>query len=93
MLKKAFSYIALGVVIIVTLALAACGSTSNEDNRHFTIGLATNNPNGLRNVQGFRDGMAELGYIEGEDVTYIFEGSPIKDDELDAITFIQSGEV
>ena len=84
MLKKAFRYIALGLIIIVTLALAACGSTSNEDNRHFTIGLVTNNPNGLRNVQGFRDGMAELGYIEGEDVTYIFEGSPIKGDELDA---------
>ncbi len=85
MLKKAFRYIALGmVVIIVTLTLVACGRASNEDNRHFTIGLVTNNPNGLRNVQGFRDGMAELGYIEGEDVTYIFEGSPIKGDELDA---------
>jgi len=85
MLKKAFRYIALGmVVIIVTQALVACGSASNEDNRHFTIGLVTNNPNGLRNVQGFRDRMAELGYIEGEDVTYIFEGSPIKGDELDA---------
>jgi len=84
MLKKAFRYIALGLIIIVTLALAACGSTSNEDNRHFTIGLVTNNPNGLRNVQGFRDGMAELGYIEGENINYIFEGSPIKGDELDA---------
>jgi len=84
MLKKTFRYIALGmVVIIVTLVIAACGSTSNEDNRHFTIGLVTNNPNGLRNVQGFRDGMAELGYIEGEDVTYIFEGS-LEGDELNA---------
>jgi len=84
MLKKAFRYISLGLIIIVTLTLAACGSTSNEDNRHFTIGLVTNNSNGLVNVQGFRDGMAELGYIEGEGVTYIFEGSPIKGDELDA---------
>lgn len=84
MLKKASRYITLGLIIIVTLALAACGSTSNEGNRHFTIGLVTNNPNGLRNVQGFRDGMAELGYIEGENVNYIFEGSPIKGDELDA---------
>lgn len=85
MLKKAFRYIVLGmVVIIVTLAVVACGRASNEDDRYFTIGLVTNNPNGLRNIQGFRDGMAELGYIEGEDVTYIFEESPIKDDELDA---------
>jgi len=83
MLKKAFRYITLGVILILTLSLAACGSTSNEDNRHFTIGLVTNNPNGLRNVQGFMDGMAGLGYIEGEGVTYISEGSPIKGDELD----------
>jgi len=84
--KKAFRYIALGiVVIIVTLALAACGSASDEDSRHFTIGLVTNNPNGLRNVQGFRDEMAELGYIEGENVTYIFAGHPTKSDELDAV--------
>ncbi len=85
MLKKAFKYIALGiVVIIVTLTLTACGSASNEDKRHFTIGLVTNNPNGLKNIQGFRDAMAKLGYIEGENVNYIFEGSPILGDELDA---------
>ncbi|MFC1965883.1 ABC transporter substrate-binding protein [Chloroflexota bacterium] len=84
MLNNLFRHTALVVVLILTLTLAACGSASNEDNRHFTIGLVTNNPNGLKNVQGFREGMAKLGYIEGEDVTYIFEGSPVKGDELDA---------
>ena len=86
MSKKTSRYIVLGiVVIIVTLALAACGSASNEDSRHFTIGLVTNNPNGLRNVQGFRDEMAELGYIEGENVTYMFEESPTKGDKLNTV--------
>ncbi len=86
MLKKVFKYTMPGIVVIIaTLALAACGGTSNEDNRHFTIGLVTNNPNGLRNIQGFKDGMAELGYIEGENVSYIFEGSPTGGDKLDAV--------
>jgi len=83
---KTFRYVALGiVVIIVTLTLAACDSVSDEDSRYFTIGLVTNNPNGLRNVQGFRDEMAELGYVEGENVTFMFAGHPTKGDELDAV--------
>ena len=86
MLKKAFRYIALGIVVsIITLALAACSSASDEAGGHFMIGLVTNNPNGLKNVQGFRDAMAELGYIEGKNVTYIFTEYPTNGDELDAV--------
>jgi putative ABC transport system substrate-binding protein len=86
MFKKIFSHIALGIaVLIVTLALAACSDVSDDETRHFTIGLVTNNPNGLRNIQGFRDGMAELGYVEGENVTYMFESFPASGDELDAV--------
>ncbi len=86
MLTKAFRHILLGVIIIIlTLALATCAATRNEEAPHFTIGLVTNNPNGLRNVQGFKDGLAKLGYIEGENVTYIFEGSPTRGEELDNV--------
>ena len=39
---KAFSCIALRIaIIIVTLALAACGGTGDEGNGQFTIGLVT----------------------------------------------------
>ena len=69
------------MVVIISVILTACGSVSDED-AHFTIGLATNNSNGLKNVQGFRDAMAELGYIEGRNVNYIFTGYPTKGDEL-----------
>ena len=85
MSEKAFRYITIGiVVIIVGLALTACGSASYEDS-HFTIGLVTNNPNGLKNVQGFRDEMAELGYIEGENATFIFEETPVRGEDLDSV--------
>ena len=85
-LKNVFRYLALAMVIfIVTLAFAACRAESKENKRQFIIGLVTNNPNGLRNVQGFKDGMEKLGYIEGKDVTYVFEGSPTKGEKLDAV--------
>ncbi len=80
-----FRSITLGIIVTVTLALAACGGAGDEDTRHFRIGLVTNNPNGLINVQGFRDEMAELGYVEGENVTYVFAGHPTQGDELDAV--------
>jgi putative ABC transport system substrate-binding protein len=68
----------------IILALAACAGGGNKEPRHFTIGLITNNENGLRNIQGFQDGMAELGYIEGKNVTYLFDGVPIRGDMLDS---------
>jgi len=77
-----FAAIAIGAI------LAGCRGAiapPTPEAIHFTIGLVTNNPNGLRNVQGFRDEMAELGYIEGENVAYMFAGHPTKGDELDAI--------
>jgi putative ABC transport system substrate-binding protein len=61
----------------------ACGQSINKESSHFTIGLVTNNPNGLRNVQGFRNGMADLGYIEGENVTYLFSGEPVSGSDLE----------
>lgn len=50
----------------------------------FTIGLITNNPNGLRNVAGFREGMRELGYVEGTNATYLFADAPTPAEELEA---------
>ena len=86
MSKKAFRYIIQGIaVVIIGLAPSACDGASIEGSRHFTVGLVTNNPNRLKNVQGFRDEMAHLGYVAGENVAYVFEGSPTKGAELDAV--------
>ncbi len=86
MLKNPLRYIVLGIGVIIIIAiLTACNQASGEGNRDFTIGLVSNNSNGLRNIQGFKDGMAELGYIEGENVTYVFAGEPTPGEELDAV--------
>jgi putative ABC transport system substrate-binding protein len=82
--RKTITTVIVVMLVAGAFLLVSC-TKGDEDRRHFTIGLVTNNPNGLINVQGFRDEMAELGYVEGENVTYIFAGHPTEGDELDAV--------
>ncbi|MCP4535737.1 MAG: hypothetical protein GY832_01155 [Chloroflexi bacterium] len=51
---------------------------------HYTIGIV--NPTFTLNdtVEAFKAGMAEFGYIEGENVTYIYQGPADTDEKLDA---------
>ncbi len=71
------------IYLITCLVCFGCTQSDIQERGHFTIGLVTNNPNGMRNVQGFRDGMADLGYIEGDNVTYIFAGEPVSGEALE----------
>lgn len=48
-----------------------------------TIGLISNNPNGLRNIEGFRAELARLGYEEGLNTTYIYSAEPTPKDDLE----------
>jgi ABC-type uncharacterized transport system substrate-binding protein len=50
--------------IITGLPLTACGS----DQKTYTIGVVNILPRLDDTVQGFKAGMTELGYIEGENV-------------------------
>ena len=72
------------ILCIATFALVACQRNDETGARTYTVGLITNNPNGLKNVAGFKAGMAERGYIEGKRITYLFEPRPIRGDELEA---------
>jgi putative tryptophan/tyrosine transport system substrate-binding protein len=91
MIKNRFTGQSNSIFLLLVLILFAgifqLGSCTkkSEDSQHFSIGLVTNNPNGLRNVQGFKDSMEGYGYIEGENVTYIYTGQPIKGDELNIV--------
>ncbi|CAH0541063.1 ABC transporter substrate-binding protein [Vibrio marisflavi] len=58
---------------VMLLVVSGCDQAKES----YTVGLVTNNPNGLRNVQGFRDGLSELGYIEGKNLTVISEDKPL----------------
>lgn len=46
------------------------------------IGLISNNPNGLRNVDGLRAELQDLGFAESDGVTFLYSGSPTPRGEL-----------
>ncbi len=69
------------VVLGAAMLIGACADAQADPT--ITIGLVTNNPNGMRNVEGFRVGMEEFGYFEGRNVTYVFAGEPVRGDDLE----------
>ncbi len=71
-------------ILLSLLLLMGCQEQPETPQHTFVIGLITNNPNGLRNVQGFREEMSRLGYEEGKRVRYEYSGKPTPEAELDA---------
>ena len=65
-------------MFLLTLLLAACGSSDDDaaTQEHFTIGLLVPHEITLNIFDTYRLEMAELGYIEGENVTYVQKGPP-----------------
>ncbi|MCL9780632.1 ABC transporter substrate-binding protein [Vibrio sp. S4M6] len=59
--------------IFLIVLLVGCG----DKKKSYTVGLVTNNPNGLRNIQGFKDGLLDMGYVEGDDLIFISEQKPL----------------
>jgi len=66
--------------MVIVLLMAACGSKP----RTFTIGVINPSPNQDVTIKGFKDGMTDLGYLEGKNITYIYEG-PVSADRLEAV--------
>jgi putative ABC transport system substrate-binding protein len=75
-------------IVVLSLPLTACGRTQPQET--YTIGVV--NPSLLQEttVEGFKEGMAELGYIEGENVTYLYEGAT---DSIDGLDLVAQGLV
>ena len=59
-------------VVLLSLALAACGGDDDADT--FTVGIINPSSGLVAVVEGFKAGMTENDYVEGENVTYIDEG-------------------
>ena len=68
--------------IIASVLLTAC---DNDQTKSYTVGVINIVPDLDENVAGFKEGMAELGYIEGENLTFIYEGATVDFDKLDAV--------
>jgi putative ABC transport system substrate-binding protein len=68
--------------IALTLLLPACLPPLPPT---YTIGVINLSPLQETTVEGFKKGMTDLGYVEGENITYLYEGATDNIDELDAI--------
>lgn len=79
----------LGAVFVLPILLLFSSGCSDPPSQHspgieqkFRIGLITNNPNGLRNVRGFQEGLRSLGYVENENLSYRGGAEPVPKSEL-----------
>jgi putative ABC transport system substrate-binding protein len=70
MKKRIGRSIRIGAVLL-GMVLAACG---NEKTKTFAVGVINDVPALDQTVAGFKEGMTELGYNEGEKIRYIYDG-------------------
>lgn len=68
------------LIVLAVLVLAACGGSDDENGKQdseqqkFVVGVLCHSASVAPTVDGFKEGMAELGYVEGENITYIYDG-------------------
>jgi putative ABC transport system substrate-binding protein len=69
-----YSSILIVILFIITgLLLTACGGVQAQD-KTYTVGVINYAPPLEKSFEGLKEGLAELGYVEGENVTYIYNG-------------------
>ena len=67
---KCFYMLVAILLIAVSLLLTGCGAAQKT----YTIGMVNHAPSMVPVFEGFKAGMAELGYVEGKNVTYVSHG-------------------
>ena len=77
----------LGVLILMGAVLlsmlpAACG---NKKTKIYTVGVINVTPTLDQTLAGFKKGMAELGYVEGQNIRYLYDGPTTDMSKLSAV--------
>ena len=75
---KAF-HIILKIVLITATLLSACGASNQK--KSFKIGVINPAPPFEPILDGFKAGMEEAGFVEGQNLTYIYDG-PITNPDI-----------
>jgi putative ABC transport system substrate-binding protein len=70
MKNNAMKFIMLVLVLVLILPAAACAPQTKT----YTIGVVSPASSMEPVLQGFKEGMAERGFVEGKNVTYIYNG-------------------
>ena len=76
----------LFTILLVVVLVACCGDEDEaSESDQYTIGIInlTSALNPI--IDGFKSQMTELGYVEGENLTYIYDDPPASIEELDRI--------
>ena len=79
--SKSACFSILTGAVLLGIMLTAC---SNEKVKTYTVGVVNVVPALDQTLVGFKKGMTELGYIEGRNIRYVYEGPTTKMDKLAA---------
>lgn len=62
------------VLLLAALVLSGCGDDDKKEDKaqSYTVGVLVPVPQLEAAFEGFKAGMAELGYVEGENITYVY---------------------
>ena len=77
------NYLILMIALITSFSLSACGALSQK--KIYKIGVVNLAAAFDPILEGFKTGMEEAGYKEGQNVTYIYDGPAANPDALNAI--------
>ena len=75
--------VALLLFVVFSASLVGCDDASDNLVRPQVVGLITNNPNGLRNVEGFRVELMRLAIEQGREIEYRYSEQPTPPSGLD----------
>jgi putative ABC transport system substrate-binding protein len=76
-------WVVIAWIVALSLPLIACiGAPAPKT---YTIGVVNLGPRLGGAVEGFKKGMTELGYVEGENITYLYDGATDSIDGLDSV--------
>lgn len=78
--KSTYASMLIGVVLLA-LMLASCDDVKSKT---YTVGVINAVPALDKTLAGFKKGMTELGYIEGEKIRYVYNGATTDMDKLSA---------
>jgi len=71
----------LALLVLFAILGSGCGSRT----RLYTIGVINSTPTLEDTITGFKQGMTDLGYIEGKNVRYVYPGPASSMDKLDGM--------
>lgn len=64
----------LFVIVLLALVMSACGPAESEGPKMLTVGIVNYSALFEPLIAGFQERMTELGYIEGVNINYVYDG-------------------